>query len=354
MKVFIQLPADLSIAEWQKNYLNGKIVGINDPDSPYGYSRIKDSYNTVEFSQKPKNMFLCKVLRKLFGMDLWNTFKNRKSIFSANIVWTHTEVECFAVAFLSLVFNREIKILGQCVWLMDKWDNYSFFRKMIYKTLVRKIDVLTFHSPLNSSKAKKIFPRNEVKIVKFGIPTENIYPVNSLNMNRVLKVVAIGNDIHRDWDYLIETCGNNKSIDLTIISTKIDKRLIEGFDNIRIKVFDDRDLFISFVKSNHVSIVPLKNNLHASGLTAIQESIILGIPVICSNKGGLDYYFTDEIVSFFEDDLDVKLEKCLKDYDYFLNKSKRAKKYLSEKKIGADYYIKDQLDISYSLLKGSN
>jgi hypothetical protein len=34
-------------------------------------------------------------------------------------------------------------------------------------------------------------------------------------------------------------------------------------------------------------IMSLKPNLHASGITVILESIILGVPVVCTDSGGL-------------------------------------------------------------------
>jgi glycosyltransferase involved in cell wall biosynthesis len=45
-------------------------------------------------------------------------------------------------------------------------------------------------------------------------------------------------------------------------------------------------------------VVPLKPNLHASGLTVILEATILGLPVICSRAGGLDAYFGPEEIFY--------------------------------------------------------
>jgi hypothetical protein len=42
----------------------------------------------------------------------------------------------------------------------------------------------------------------------------------------------------------------------------------------------------------------IRPNLHASGITVLQEAAIRGVPVICSNVGGLKAYFSDEEVYF--------------------------------------------------------
>ncbi len=47
-------------------------------------------------------------------------------------------------------------------------------------------------------------------------------------------------------------------------------------------------------------VVPLKPNLHASGITVIEEAVILGLPVICSHAGGLEAYFSAEEVFYVE------------------------------------------------------
>jgi glycosyltransferase involved in cell wall biosynthesis len=45
-------------------------------------------------------------------------------------------------------------------------------------------------------------------------------------------------------------------------------------------------------------IVSLKPNLHASGITVILESIILGVPVVCTDSGGLRAYFSSSEICY--------------------------------------------------------
>jgi len=44
--------------------------------------------------------------------------------------------------------------------------------------------------------------------------------------------------------------------------------------------------------------VPLHENLHASGLTAVLEATARGVPVVATRAGGLDHYFDDDGIAF--------------------------------------------------------
>jgi glycosyltransferase involved in cell wall biosynthesis len=46
-------------------------------------------------------------------------------------------------------------------------------------------------------------------------------------------------------------------------------------------------------------IVPLRENMHASGITVVEEATQRGRPVIATDVGGLRDYFSDSEVSYF-------------------------------------------------------
>lgn len=346
MKIFVQLPAHISISDWQLRYAQGKIIGLNDSKSPYGYSRLEKFGKNVKFSDKPKNILLCRLVRKVFGFDLWNVISNRKKILDSDVIWTHTEYEYLAIALLLIITRKKNKLLGQNIWLVDKWPNINFFKKWLYIYLIKRVDILTFHSPLNAYQAKNYFNRLETEVVKFGIPNEEIYPVVDNYQNGILKIVAIGNDIHRDWKYLISCCQGKLNVHLTIVSTTINRDLIEDNSNVTITSFANKSDFISYIRECDISIVPLTKNFHASGLTAIQESILFGLPILCSNYGGLDYYFNDDSVNFFTNNLSKMIDDVSFNYSNYREKAIYAQRYLLESDINADDYIKSQLRLS--------
>ena len=58
-------------------------------------------------------------------------------------------------------------------------------------------------------------------------------------------------------------------------------------------------------------VVALKPNLHASGITVIEEAAILGLPVICSRAGGLDAYFSAEEIFYVDGEDPAQLRAAI-------------------------------------------
>jgi glycosyltransferase involved in cell wall biosynthesis len=353
MKIYIQLPPGLFIEDWTEEYVAGKIFGLNE-ESPYGYKRIEEYGHQVSFSDGSGNSLFSRIIRKFTGLNLVAVLKNRKSIFNADVVWTHLETDAFGVAFLSFLYHRKINILGQSVWLIDQWNDYSFLKRWIYKSLVMRINILTFHSPLNENAAKELFSNSMTGIVKFGISSESKIEVRTdkLSDRNQLNIVSMGNDMHRDWKSLVREIKDKQGVTLTILSSKIAPSLIENINNIKIRRFDNNNDYLSFLQSCDLMIIPLKPNWHASGLTAIQEAIILGIPVVATNVGGLDYYFDDSMLTFYNEpsELELILSDVSLNYDSYLEKSRNAQKELDKRKIGCRYYIEEQIELSKKIL----
>ncbi len=76
------------------------------------------------------------------------------------------------------------------------------------------------------------------------------------------------------------------------------QRQISDCVNIEIpKIASNEQLFAAFDWADLV-VLALKPNLHASGITVLQEAALQGVPVICSDTGGLRAYFSDDEVYF--------------------------------------------------------
>jgi glycosyltransferase involved in cell wall biosynthesis len=71
-----------------------------------------------------------------------------------------------------------------------------------------------------------------------------------------------------------------------------------------------------------VKVVPLKENMHASGITVVQEAVVHGIPVVCSKTGGLEYYFSESEVRYVVVGRHVEIMKALD--DLAINQKKTA------------------------------
>jgi glycosyltransferase involved in cell wall biosynthesis len=47
-----------------------------------------------------------------------------------------------------------------------------------------------------------------------------------------------------------------------------------------------------------VVVVSLKPNLHISGITVITEAVLTGVPLVCTDTGGLRSYFSDDEIMY--------------------------------------------------------
>ena len=169
MNVFVHLAHDKNVVTWRQGWQDGKLVGRNDP-TPYGYGRAEEMGCRLKYSRSPPENPLQKLirlgLRVILGFDLVHAYHQRRGIREAEVVWTHTESQFLGVAAL-LQKAGGPKVIAQSVWLFDRWDGLNVVHKWLYRRLIRRLDVLTFHSPLNMAVAKTLFPEKDCRLVPF-------------------------------------------------------------------------------------------------------------------------------------------------------------------------------------------
>ena len=157
--------------------------------------------------------------------------------------------------------------------------------------------MLTFHSPLNLAKAKALFPRSRCELVRFGIKADDLV-TRTHRENGPIRILAVGSDRHRDWDALIAATGNWMACEVKIVSGAIGPERLGAASNLSItKPKSNADLFALYDWADML-IVTLKPNMHASGITVIEEAVTRALPVIASRVGGLDHYFADDEITF--------------------------------------------------------
>lgn len=358
MKVFAHLAYGQDVDHWNRLLAAGTLVGTNEA-TPYGYGRAEGMNCSVGFSRQGKHGPLRKLyragLRAILGFDLVHAEDNAERAYECDVVWTHTESQFLAMA---MVFSRQPdrprpKLIGQSVWLYDKWDKLDPLRKAFYRRLVRHVDVLTVLSPLNRDVARKVFPEKRVELVHFGIATEGCVEPTMRN-NSPHRVIALGNDRHRDWETAIAAFGNVPGVELKIFSTKASPRLADGFHNVEVRGLRDNESFLQEMAAASVMVLPLKANLHASGATVVQEAAIHGVPAVASRIGGIDDYFASDEVTYVEPGspsaLRTAVLQLLDDPEAALAQARRAQQRIRDGKIGAETYIRDHVRLSRELL----
>ncbi len=113
-----------------------------------------------------------------------------------------------------------------------------------------------------------------------------------------IRVLSLGNDRHRDWNTLISATRNVPDIEVKLATVSL-KPLADANNIAVVRAQNNDELFALFAWADIV-VVALKPNLHASGITVIEEATIFGLPVICSRVGGLDAYFGREDIFYVD------------------------------------------------------
>ncbi|MCS0501285.1 glycosyltransferase [Ancylobacter mangrovi] len=296
-KVFVHLAFAQDEQEWERRWRAGTLIGLNDP-SPYGYARARAMGCAVAFSRAAKEGVLRKAVRyavrALLGFDYLHALHNREAILASDVIWTHSESQYLAVALLLAIYGRRPsgrpKLLGQSVWLFDRWDGLTAIRRAFFRRLIREVDLLTTLSPENLAVIRRAFPGKHCELVLFGIPSEKWTPPR-VRVSRPARIISLGNDRHRDWRTLVAALRGQPDIELTIVSGTAPVSLMRDAANVRIVQLADNSELQSLMHEAALMVVPLKPNRHASGITVMEEAALEGLPMVVSGTGGLEAYF---------------------------------------------------------------
>ena len=303
LRVTVLLPRHLDVVAWSQRHARGEV-----PDAtPYGYHHALQQGCSLSFSRATPTWpgalgLVDRALRKLLGFDLRHVWANRALLHPgrADVIWTHTEYEHLGVGLLRRLGVPSAPIVAQSIWLVDEWSRWSGVRRRLVRWLMRDAEAATFHSPLNMVRARELDLGERQVIVDFGISLDS-YPIATerpqavLDGTRPLHVLALGNDRHRDWETLAQALGGRDGVELRIGSSHFPERLAQP--NISAHPMTQAEVVANYGWADLV-VVPLHENLHASGLTAVLEATARGVPVVATRAGGLDHYFDDDGIAF--------------------------------------------------------
>jgi glycosyltransferase involved in cell wall biosynthesis len=304
VKVFVHLGHGFGVTKWRQRYSAGLIPGINEP-FPYGYYRAgKDSKWLIEYSEDTDESFLTQLFRRAMlrfvGFDLIHAWRNRNRLQDADVIWTHTEREHLALLLLWHISKGEPRpaIIAQCVWLFDLWTKLPRWKQLLYLRLLQTADLVTTQSPDNLAIARLLLRHVDCQSVRFGVGSGIPMMLGRRSIEKPIKLLTLGNDMHRDWQTLIESFGGSSDYQVRLASASAARWLVKGYRNVSLQpARTARELTDLYQKADLV-VIPLKANSHASGITVILEATLFGLPVVCSDTGGLRAYFGDEHVRF--------------------------------------------------------
>lgn len=359
LRVFVHLAHGFDARVWEEKWRDGRLLGLNER-TPYGYHHAERFGCDVTFSKDVKETPVHKLFRGgwrvLLGFDLVHAFRNRAAIMAADVVWTHTESQYLSIlAMMKMIgAKRRPKLICQSVWLIDSWDKLSAAKKNSYRRLIADADLLTFLSPMNRDRARELFPEKRCEFVPFGINAQIQAPPVQRPADGRFKVLAVGNDRHRDWPTLIEALGRRDEFELRIASQTIDPALVANIPNVKVLTpSSNAELKELFVWADAMAL-PLRPNLHASGITVLEEAALFGRPVVCTKVGGIEAYFDGEMVRYVgagsADELRRALIELRDSPAEALAMAQRMQSHMSEQGLSSVSYVRRHVELSRELL----
>jgi glycosyltransferase involved in cell wall biosynthesis len=283
-----------------RNYRKGENIGCL-----YGYHHAESDEFHLTYSEdapesKPVRLAR-RALKALLGFDAIHTWRNRAEIMRSDVIWTHTEQEHLAVSLVLLMQGRRAApplLLAQSVWLLDKWPHYGFVRRWLYRKLLARADVLTTLASENAQLCQRFLKRDATQVL-YGLNTRD-FPVQqptSWTPHTPLRIAAIGNDRDRDWDTLIRAFGNDARYAVRIATRRRIPASLRA-PNVEIAAVSGMAKQHEFYAWADVIVVPLRPNSHASGITVMLEAAALGKPMLVTDVGALQDYFSKDAASY--------------------------------------------------------
>lgn len=358
LNVYVHLARGYDAVDWERRWRDGTLVGFNEP-SPYGYHHAASASCRLRFSQDARESRLGTLmrgaLRVLLGFDLLHAWRNRAALREADVVWTHTESQHLSVAAIlkTMKRTRRPKLVAQSVWLIDGWDGYGALRRRLYRWLMAEAAVLTFLSPVNRARAQALFPGKRCEFVPFGISTDTKAAPTPIPPRDRVRLLALGNDRHRDWPTLLAAFGGRPGYDLRIATARLSTADVAGMENVALVRPRHNDELMALYAWADVVVLPLGPNLHASGATVVQEAALAGRPSVCSRAGGIDSYFPDDEVTYVPsadpEALRAAVDGLVADPVEALRRARAAQARMSPEGIGSRAYARAHVALSRDL-----
>jgi glycosyltransferase involved in cell wall biosynthesis len=270
---------------------------------PYGYYHARREGCVVTYSEDAQeSRFLClarRVFRRWLGLDLLHAWRNRRSLRDADVVWTHTELESLAALALlrTLSSVSRPRVIAQSVWLFGRWSEFWAPKRWLYRRLLRRADVLTVQCEANLAAARQLLPDARLQVVPYGIDLKKMVAARPRPIHTPIRILSLGRDMHRDWATIIAATAGRPEFEVRIGAKKMSRSANARGGNIT-PVKPTSAQVAELYEWADLVVVPLKPNIHASGITVLAEAALFGVPVVCTGTGGLQEYFGDESVRY--------------------------------------------------------
>lgn len=281
----VALSYDQDVERWRQRHERGEVLD----ETPYGYHRAADRFDVAWTASHPERPLVRRARDSLsgrLGFDIVHIWRNRRLLRSADVIWTHTEREHLAVAFV--LRGGAPPVIAQSVWLWDAWPGLSGARRRLIATLLRRHAVELVLSRVNLADARRGVPGRRVEFVPFGsaaLPSVRSDPPGSPPL-----VLSVGNDSDRDWAVLARAAERLPGMRFRILSGSRAARGTDWPGSVEPVTTATRETLIASMREASCVVVPLRHNRHASGATSCIEALSAGRPLVVTRAGGIDAY----------------------------------------------------------------
>ena len=296
----------------------------------YGYHYFqKKGYKTniIEFDEKKSIFnFIYHILNKISDLPIYGQFLTNRQNFcllkkSSDIIFTNQKT---AYSMLPLLlFSKFVTKINSHVFIMGlfgkpmKYKIKYFFREFFIKVLIISSKNLLFLGKGEYEYAVKKYQRyqNKFTFLPFAIDTDFWKYSEPKKVKN--KILFIGNDGMRDYDFLLELIEKLPNYNFDVVSNKIKEN--NSLKNLNLYKgdwgkYEYGDEFIKeLYTKNDLTILPIKETFQPSGQSVALQSMSTGTPVMITRyKGFWDYqnFKHKENIFFLEkNEIDLWVEK---------------------------------------------
>jgi glycosyltransferase involved in cell wall biosynthesis len=228
-------------------------------------------------------------------------------------------------------------------------------RRWCYRKLLARADVLTTLARENAQLCERYLQR-EATHVYYGLNTRD-FPVerpHAWSAHTPLRIAAIGNDRDRDWETLIRAFGNDARYTVRLATRRRMRRSLRA-PNVEIAAASGLAKQRELYAWADVIAVPLRPNSHASGITVMLEAAAVGKPMIVTNVGALQDYFSARAVAYIPP-FDAQALRAAADQlaaapEHALHQAQAAADELVSRDLTTQHYAQQHVQITRALLK---
>jgi glycosyltransferase involved in cell wall biosynthesis len=212
----------------------------------------------------------------------------------AKVVVSYTDGFSLSVGLARPSGPRRPVIIGGFHGLSDTENRVALWAQPFARSLIRRslarLDHLFFFGPADREFAIETygFPRERSSVIGFGIDTEFWRPMHDVAVEAF--VVAVGQDLNRDYELLVAVPGMHRTIIVTRQTIKLppvaSHVTITGGHYFGSDSMSDDDIRRLYNRARAV-IVPLKDVYQPSGYSVTLQAMSCGRPVVLTKTRGL-------------------------------------------------------------------